>query len=107
VFDPDDSCGAVGGRVTGEPEPSPGPLCPSQNPNGLISTPMPNVTSGLERNTQRYGNANLILSNARFDVTMKSAEDFRFLGYENPVCTSQETHYVSATEPSLLKLCNI
>jgi hypothetical protein len=27
-------------------------------------------------------------------------EEHRFLGYENPVLTSQETHYVSATEPS-------
>jgi hypothetical protein len=27
-------------------------------------------------------------------------EECRLLGYKNPVRTSQETHYVSATEPS-------
>jgi hypothetical protein len=31
----------------------------------------------------------------------------RLLGYKTPVRTSQETHYVSATEPSLLMLCKI
>jgi hypothetical protein len=31
----------------------------------------------------------------------------RLLGYKNPVCTSQETHYVSAIEPSRLMLCKI
>jgi hypothetical protein len=30
-----------------------------------------------------------------------------FLGYKNPVRTSQETHYVSATEPSRLLLCKV
>jgi hypothetical protein len=34
-------------------------------------------------------------------------EECRPLGYENPVRTSQETHYVSATEPSQLMLCKI
>jgi hypothetical protein len=34
-------------------------------------------------------------------------EKFRFLGYKNPICTSQETYYVSATEPSRLMLCKI
>jgi hypothetical protein len=34
-------------------------------------------------------------------------EEFRLLGYKNPVRTSQETHYVSATEPSRLMLCKI
>jgi hypothetical protein len=29
------------------------------------------------------------------------------LGYKNPVHTSQETHYVSATELSQLMLCKI
>jgi hypothetical protein len=29
------------------------------------------------------------------------------MGYKNPVCTSQETHYVSATEPSPLMLYKI
>jgi hypothetical protein len=37
----------------------------------------------------------------------KAPEEFRHLGYKNPVCTSQETHYVSATEHSRLKLCKI
>jgi hypothetical protein len=31
----------------------------------------------------------------------------RLLGYKNPVRTSQEAHYVSATEPSRLMLCKI
>jgi hypothetical protein len=31
----------------------------------------------------------------------------RLLGYKTPVRTSQEKHYVSATEPSQLMLCNI
>jgi hypothetical protein len=34
-------------------------------------------------------------------------EECRLLGYKTPVRTSQETHYVSATESSLLMLCMI
>jgi hypothetical protein len=34
-------------------------------------------------------------------------EEFRLLGYKNPVRTSQETHYFSVTEPSQLMLCKI
>jgi hypothetical protein len=34
-------------------------------------------------------------------------EECRLLGYKNPVRTSQETHYVSATESSRLMLCKI
>jgi hypothetical protein len=34
-------------------------------------------------------------------------EECRFLGYKNPVHTSQETHYISAAEPSQLMLCKI
>jgi hypothetical protein len=34
-------------------------------------------------------------------------EEYRLLGYENQVRTSQETHYVFATEPSQLMLCKI
>jgi hypothetical protein len=34
-------------------------------------------------------------------------EEFHFLWYKIPVRTSQETHYVSATEPSRLMLCKI
>jgi hypothetical protein len=34
-------------------------------------------------------------------------EECRLLGYKNTVRTSQETHYVSATESSQLMLCNI
>jgi hypothetical protein len=34
-------------------------------------------------------------------------EECRLLGYRTPVRTSQETHYVSATEPSQLMLCKI
>jgi hypothetical protein len=32
-------------------------------------------------------------------------EECRLLGYKNPVHTSQETYYLSATEPSRLMLC--
>jgi hypothetical protein len=34
-------------------------------------------------------------------------EESRLLGYKNQVCTSQETHHVSATELSQLMLCKI
>jgi hypothetical protein len=34
-------------------------------------------------------------------------EECSLLGYKNPVDTSQETHYVSATEHSQLMLCKI
>jgi hypothetical protein len=34
-------------------------------------------------------------------------EECRLLRYKNPVCTSQETHYVSTTESSQLMLCKI
>jgi hypothetical protein len=34
-------------------------------------------------------------------------EECRLLGYKTPVLTSQETHYVSATELSRLMLCKI
>jgi hypothetical protein len=34
-------------------------------------------------------------------------EEYRLLGYKNPVRTSQETHYVSTTEFSQLMLCKI
>jgi hypothetical protein len=34
-------------------------------------------------------------------------EECRLLGYKNPVRTSQETYYVSATGPSQLMLCNM
>jgi hypothetical protein len=33
--------------------------------------------------------------------------EFRVLGYKNPVRTSQETHYISATEPNPLILSKI
>jgi hypothetical protein len=34
-------------------------------------------------------------------------EEYRLLGYKNPVRTSQEIHYISATQPSRLMLCKI
>jgi hypothetical protein len=34
-------------------------------------------------------------------------EECCLLGYKNPVRTSQETRYVSATEPSQLMICKI
>jgi hypothetical protein len=33
--------------------------------------------------------------------------EFCLVGYKNPLRTSQETHYVSATETSRLMLCKI
>jgi hypothetical protein len=40
----------------------------------------------------------------KFCADCISSEECRILGYKNPVCTSQETHYVSATESSQLML---
>jgi hypothetical protein len=37
----------------------------------------------------------------------KGFEQFRPLGYRNPVRSSEETHYVSAIESSRLMLCKI
>jgi hypothetical protein len=34
-------------------------------------------------------------------------EECRLLGYKNSVRTSQETHYISATESSQLMLCKV
>jgi hypothetical protein len=34
-------------------------------------------------------------------------EEYLLLGYKNPVRTSQESHYISATEPSRLIVCKI
>jgi hypothetical protein len=34
-------------------------------------------------------------------------EECRLLGYKNPVYTSKEIYYVSATDPSRLMLCKI
>jgi hypothetical protein len=34
-------------------------------------------------------------------------EECCLLGYESPACTSQETHYFSATEPNQLMPCKI
>jgi hypothetical protein len=34
-------------------------------------------------------------------------EEFRILGHQDSVGTSQETHYLSATETNRLMLCNI
>jgi hypothetical protein len=39
--------------------------------------------------------------------TVSFKYEFRRLGYKNPLHTSQETHYVSATEPSRWMLCKI
>jgi hypothetical protein len=41
------------------------------------------------------------------DVHSGDYEEWRLLRYKNPVRTSQETHYVSATELSQLMLCKI
>jgi hypothetical protein len=38
-------------------------------------------------------------------LTFIRYEECRLLGYRNPVRTSQETHYVSTTEPSQSMLC--
>jgi hypothetical protein len=42
-----------------------------------------------------------------FGVITGYFEECRLLGYEYPVRTSQEKHYVSATESSRLMLCKI
>jgi hypothetical protein len=42
-----------------------------------------------------------------WDFHSSDYEECRLLGYKNPVRTSQETHYVSATETSQLMLCKI
>jgi hypothetical protein len=39
--------------------------------------------------------------------TIIDYEECRLLGYKNPVPTSEETHYVCATEPSRLMLCKV
>jgi hypothetical protein len=59
-----------------------------------------------------------VLANVRFDVCLTVTncsrtqlcgdyEECRLLGYKTPLRTSQETHYVSATESSQLMLCKI
>jgi hypothetical protein len=40
----------------------------------------------------------------RVEVFTADYEECRLLGYKTPVRTSQETHYVSTTEPSQLML---
>jgi hypothetical protein len=52
---------------------------------------------------------NLLLTGLRkiWGVHVGNNEDCRLLGYKNPVRTSQETHYVSATESSPLMVCKI
>jgi hypothetical protein len=42
-----------------------------------------------------------------FAACVGDYEKCRLLGYENPVRTSQETHYFSPKKPSRLMLCNI
>jgi hypothetical protein len=42
-----------------------------------------------------------------WDFHCSDYEECRLLGYKNPVRTSRETHYVSATEHSRLMLCKI
>jgi hypothetical protein len=43
-----------------------------------------------------------------FGTTLRTfKEKCRLLGYKTPVRMSQETHFVSATEPSRLMLCKI
>jgi hypothetical protein len=51
--------------------------------------------------TYPYGQAQ------RHEGIQKMCTECRLIGYQNPVRTSQETHYVSGTDPSLLMLCTI
>jgi hypothetical protein len=51
-------------------------------------------------------NAQIFMKNVRKDAGYFFAE-FCLLGYKNPVRTSQETHYFSATESSQLMLSKI
>jgi hypothetical protein len=63
----------------------------------------------IEEAVDRSSNIGLLYKLQELTVCMslKKLEECRLLGYENPVRTSQETHYVSATEPSWLMLCKI
>jgi hypothetical protein len=56
--------------------------------------------------------ATQILKTLNFRFDKQKLTDVRFevctaVGYKNPVRTSYETHYVSATESSQLMLCKI
>jgi hypothetical protein len=44
---------------------------------------------------------------ATYKQSQYYVEERHLLGYKSPVCTSQETQYFSATEPSQLMLCKI
>jgi hypothetical protein len=41
------------------------------------------------------------------EISNAFTEECRLLGYKNPIRTSQETHYVSATQSSQSMLCKI
>jgi hypothetical protein len=49
----------------------------------------------------------MMVTNVRQKGFGTNYEECRLLGYKNPVCTSQETRYFSATEPSQLMLYKI
>jgi hypothetical protein len=65
--------------------------------NGYVQ----NCNSYFRNNLNNYASCKI------WDIHRGDYEECRFLGFRKPVCTSQETHYVSATEPSQLMLCKI
>jgi hypothetical protein len=63
------------------------------------------VLSDAERS--RYCHCRCIVYRSNKSMYGGAYEECRLLGHKTPVRTSQETHYVSATEPSQLMLCKI
>jgi hypothetical protein len=76
--------------------------CPSQMPWDPIRT---SCFGGQARQRINLWNFVRPLLTPRYGSDQE--EERRLLGYKNPVRTSQETHYVSATESSRLMLCKI
>jgi hypothetical protein len=68
-----------------------------------------NVMGRSVRNTAESGHRRLVITcfHKIGDFQGGDYEECRLLGYEDPLHTSQETHYVSPTEPSQLMLCKI
>jgi hypothetical protein len=59
------------------------------------------------RSTDCYGNCTLLELGMVSKKSFIKQEECSLLGYKTSVRTSQETHYVSATQPSPLILCKI
>jgi hypothetical protein len=61
----------------------------------------------IKQHTSISGGRRRFRQRLRVEFNFALAEEWRLLGYKNPVRTSQETYYVSATEFSQLMLCKI